>query len=123
MGIVNLDGRAAVTSDPEGKDLPWKPKPVRDLAAGPGPIQETPTVLVLCETSDAAEQEAIEAALTPVGTKYRDEAKAKGEDPEMSFMMAKASSGIPTGLRQCSQTSTQDASHRHSFERCFLCRS
>jgi len=97
--IINFDGRAAVTSDPEGKDLPWKPKPVRDLSAGPGPIQQIPTVLVLCETSDAAEQESIEAALTPVGTKYRDEAKAKGEDPEINFMVAKASSDLSGKIR------------------------
>merc|ERR1712060_62393 len=108
--IINLDGRAAVTSDPEGKDLPWTPKPVRDLAAGPGPIQETPTVLVLCETSDAVEQEAIEAALTPVGTKYRDDAKAKGEDPEMSFMVAKASSDLSGKIRDLTALESLPAS-------------
>jgi len=115
--IINLDGRAAVTSDPEGKDLPWKPKPVRDLAAGPGPIQEIPTVLVLCETSDAAEQEAIEAALTPVGTKYRDEAKAKGEDPEMNFMVAKASSGLSGKIRGLTALeSLPPAAHEHPMK-------
>merc|ERR1712151_499821 len=54
--------------------------------------------------------EAIEAALTPVGTKYRDDAKAKGEDPEMSFMVAKASSDLSGKIRDLTALESLPAS-------------
>merc|ERR1712232_501503 len=45
--IITKDGRAAVSSDPTGSEFPWYPKPVKDLSAGPGPLNESAVVVAL----------------------------------------------------------------------------
>merc|ERR1712232_1034749 len=98
--IITKDGRAAVTGDPTGAEFPWYPKPVKNLKAGPGNINEVPTVIAFCETSDTATKKAIEEAMTPIATKYIEEAKAKGEeDPELAFLMATESGGVGDRVR------------------------
>lgn len=88
FNIITKEGKGAVSSDPEGLELPWHPKPVSNLKGGPGAINEVPQVIVFCETSDAAEQKAIEAALEPIAKTFLAKAKETGEDPELGFMMA-----------------------------------
>jgi len=66
FSMINEDGRAASSGDPEGKELPWIPKAVKDLAQGPGAINEVPTVMVFCESSSKEEQTALADALTPL---------------------------------------------------------
>jgi len=63
---ITTNGRAAVSNDPEGLEFPWYPKPVANLNSGPGLIQEVPTVISFCESSDAAAQKAIEEQMTPI---------------------------------------------------------
>jgi len=99
LNLVTTEGRAAITADPQGLDMPWFPKPVGDLKQGPGDINEVPTLLLLCETSDATDQKALEAALTPFAVRYRDKAKAAGEDPEINFIMATEGSGLAPRIR------------------------
>merc|ERR1712216_147840 len=92
--VITKDGRAAVSSDTTGTDFPWYPKPVKNLKNGPGNINEVPTVIAFCESSDDAVKKSIEEAMTPVAKKYLEEAKAKGEeDPELAFVMASESGG------------------------------
>jgi nucleoredoxin len=98
---ITKDGRAAVSSDPEGAEFPWYPKPVQDLAGGPGLLNSAAVVVALCEAADAAAQQSAEEAMAPLARRYLDKAKAAGEeDPEVSFMIAKAAGGITAQLRK-----------------------
>jgi nucleoredoxin len=97
---ITKEGRAAVCADPEGKEFPWYPKPVQDLSNGPGSLNEAAVVVALCEAADEAAKKAVEAAMTPLAQTYIDKAKAAGEeDPEVCFMIAKATGGITKQLR------------------------
>merc|ERR1712070_65629 len=99
--IVDKNGRAAISGDPEGKEFPWYPKPVGNLKTGPGSIEEVPTVIALCETSDAATQAAVEEVMTPLAKRYLDAQKAEGEeDPKLAFMMSTEAGGIGERLRE-----------------------
>lgn len=98
---ITKEGRAAVSGDPEGAEFPWYPKPVADLAGGPGNLNEAPVVVALCEAAEPAVQQAAEAAMTPIAEKYLQQAKAAGEEePKVSFMIAKAPGDIPAQLRK-----------------------
>ncbi len=97
FSIITTEGRGAVSADPTGDRLPWVPEPVRDLAAGPGSINETPSLVVFCEQCSAAEKDAVWSALTPVAQRYVD---AAGEDaPEYGFIIAKTSDGMTARFR------------------------
>jgi len=89
LNVVTTDGRAAVCNDPAGTLMPWFPKPVQDLAEGPGSLQEVPTLLVFCESAGPEEARALEEALEPLAAAYVARARAAGEDgAEVSFMLA-----------------------------------
>jgi len=111
--IITKEGREAVSADPEGNDFPWYPKPVKDLSAGPGLLNEAPCVVALCEEADAAAKQAAEAAMESLATTYIDKAKAAGEeDPKISFMIAKEAGDIAGQLRKMmGLPSTQLAMH------------
>jgi len=96
---ITKDGRAAVSSDPKGDDFPWYPKPVSDLALGPGRINDAPMVLMMCEAAAPGAKAAAEAAAEPVAKRYLAKAKAAGEEPEIDFAIAKASNGITAQIR------------------------
>lgn len=98
--VITKEGCDAISSDPTGVEFPWYPKPVSDLKGGPGSLNEVPTIIAFCETSDAATQKAIEEAMAPLGKKYKDEAKAKGEEEaELHFVIATANEGLSGRLR------------------------
>jgi len=99
LNLVTADGRGAVCSDPTGAELPWHPKPIKDLAAGPGDINEVPTLLVFCEASDAAEAKAFGHALEPLAARYMEEAKKVEEDAEFCFMLATAGAELAPRVR------------------------
>lgn len=72
-----------------------------NLRAGPGTINEVPTIVALCETSDAATQKVIEEAMTPIAKRYLDAQKAQGEeDPKLAFMISTETGGIGEQLRK-----------------------
>jgi len=100
LKVVNADGRSAVSSDPEGAELPWYPKPVKDLKDGPGDINEVPTLLVLCETSEQEEQKRLQQDLEPLAKKYIEKQKAMDEDLEVAFMIGTAAEGVATRIRE-----------------------
>jgi len=98
--VITKDGRTAVTGDPTGAEFPWYPKPVANLKNGPGQLNEVPTLMVFCETSDDGTKKAIEETLTPIAKEYLDKAKAGGdEDPEVSVMIATDSDGLSPKIR------------------------
>jgi nucleoredoxin len=96
---INGNGRSAVDADPEGAEFPWSPKPVNDLSAGPGDINDLPSVCVLMEKVPAAQQEKLTAALNKSAEKSWSESKAKGEDPSMAFFTGTKGGGISDRLR------------------------
>jgi nucleoredoxin len=99
--VITTEGRAAVSSDPEGAKFPWYPPAVSNAKNGPGGINEIATVVALCETSAAEEQAAIEEAMTGVAKQYIEKQKAAGEDdPEFSFLIATEAAGISPQLRK-----------------------
>jgi nucleoredoxin len=100
LNVVNTDGRSAVTSDPEGAELPWHPKPVKDLKDGPGDINEVPTLLVLCETSEQEEQKRLQQELEPLASKYIETQKATDDDLEVAFAIGTAAEGVATRVRE-----------------------
>lgn len=99
LNVINKEGRAAVSSDPEGKELPWFPKPVGNLKGGPGNINEIPLVIAFCEGSSAEEQKGIEAVLTPFGEECMKKAKETDDDPELEFTMATEGDGLVNQLK------------------------
>jgi len=113
FSIINKDGREASSSDPTGKELPWLPKPVRDLSGGPAFINEVTTVMIMCESSSKDEQKALETLLTPLAKSYVDKAKAAGEDdPEIGFMLSTDAEGLSGRIR--SMTNLADPSTKEN---------
>lgn len=100
FSVISKEGRDAIMSDPKGKEFPWHPKPVTDLKNGPGSINEVPTLIAFCETSDAATQKGIYAAMEGPAKQYLAEAKTAGEeDPKVVFTMATTSEDLSTRIR------------------------
>eukprot|EP00439_Symbiodinium_sp_Y106_P049327 s1515_g6.t1 len=110
LEVVTLKGRGAVSEDPEGHSLPWYPKPVQNLAAGPGDIEDVPTVVVFCESSGKSEQQEVEDALTAVSSKFIERQKAAKElAPEVAFMIATKDSELTGHLRSLLSLTNGDA--------------
>jgi nucleoredoxin len=99
LNVVTDDGRAAVSGDPEGNELPWHPKPVRNFKNGPGDINETPTLVVMCEEASKDDQAAIQQALEPIAARYIEEAKRSGDDSELCFIMGTESGELVDKVR------------------------
>ncbi|CAK0878798.1 unnamed protein product [Prorocentrum cordatum] len=99
LNVVTTDGRGAVAADPTGAEMPWYPKPVKQLKDGPGDINEVPTLLIFCESSDAAGVDALTQALEPLAAKYIEQAKATGQDPDFCFMLAAEGADLAPRVR------------------------
>lgn len=100
LNLITTEGREAVRADPRGEQMPWHPGPVRDLADGPGPINEVPSVIALCETSSAAQQDLLESALAPLGQQFLHQQQTAGElEPELCFFIAKTPGGLAGRIR------------------------
>lgn len=117
--VITKDGRAALSGDPTGVEFPWHPKPVSNLKAGPGSVNEVATVIAFCESSDAAAQAAVEAAMMPLAKKLKAEAKTKNEEePEFHFLMVTESTGLATKIRgMMSLPSLPPSKHEHPLEK------
>jgi nucleoredoxin len=98
---ITKEGRGVVSSDPEGADFPWYPKPVVDLKSGPGSLNEVPTVIAFCEGCDAVKQASTAEAMTPLAQQYIEKQKSAGEeDPAVAFMIATEAEGIAQRIRE-----------------------
>merc|ERR1712217_869000 len=72
-----------------------------NLAAGPGGVNETPTSVAFCETSDAKTKKIVEDALQPLAEKYIADAKTQGdEDPQLAFVIATEGGGLSDKFRE-----------------------
>lgn len=91
---LNANGRAKVGAGVERVLAEgWEPPAVGDMAEGPEAagtdINQTPSVVVMCEGAEASAQAAIVEALTPLARKYIQEARTTGEDVKCIFLIAK----------------------------------
>jgi len=116
--VITKDGRAEVSADPKGAEFPWHPKPVADLAKGPGGINETATVVALCDAAGEASQQAAEKAMEPLARKYLEEAKSAGEEhPRVAFMIARPGADLASRLRKMfSLPTVPPRKHEHESE-------
>merc|ERR1711943_48878 len=99
LKTITTDGRGAISADPEGLEMPWHPKPVSNLKQGPGGINEVPTLLLFCETSEDTAKKALESMLTPVAEKFQKAAEAASSDPEFAFTIVTDAGGLAERIR------------------------
>jgi len=107
LKTITTDGRGALATDPTGLEMPWYPKPVNNLKAGPGNINEEVTLLLFCESSNDAEKKALEALLTPIAETIQKKAEASGDDAEFGFLMATESEDLAKRIRSMVKLETQ----------------
>mmetsp|Transcript_19251 Transcript_19251/g.54378 ORF Transcript_19251/g.54378 Transcript_19251/m.54378 type:complete len:269 (+) Transcript_19251:100-906(+) len=88
---ITTEAREALPRDREGRDFPWRPPAVRDLALGAGRINEVPALVCLSEAAGAAEQHQLLEDLTEVAGAWQ---PTKGD--EYAFFVA---SGGPLTAR------------------------
>lgn len=99
--VISKDGCGAISSDPTGANFPWYPKPVFNLKAGPGTIQEVPTVIAFCDACDSEDSQKIEDAMTPLAAQFLADAKAAGEEnAQVGFAIITSNEGIGPQLRK-----------------------
>lgn len=97
--VINKNARGAVGNDPSGEGFPWAPPLVVDMAMPEG-IDEAVSVCVFMEAVPPAQQMQIASEMDTVAKKYKDEAKATGDDPKYLFFSAKNSDGPVPQIRQ-----------------------
>jgi nucleoredoxin len=112
---ITTNGRGAIMGSLE--DFPWYPKPIANVAEGVDGLNETASIVLLCDGSDKGAQDAAYAALEPIALESRAAAKASGEDPEFCFFIATSSEG-PVGQirRLCGLPSVGPTPHEHPLE-------
>jgi len=92
---ITTKARANVSTDPEGADFPWWPKPLSDMVAeGPGDINDTLTLCVMMEGCTPAVVDAAKTVLEPIA------AAAKEKKEELSFLYAAAVGGPTEQIRK-----------------------
>ncbi|XP_071849006.1 nucleoredoxin-like [Apostichopus japonicus] len=100
--VITSQGRAAVTSDKEGKDFPWKPKPVELLTEmNVKTVNSEPCLVFFAELNEGEEDAnalAAAAVMQPVAEAVWEAAKAKKEDPPLRFMVG-GDSEVSDGLK------------------------
>jgi len=101
---INGNARGKVSSDPEGKEFPWYPKPVTDLNDGPEGINETTSLCLMLEGVDAATQQAALAALEPIAAK----SKKDGADT-LFFYATGGATPVPEQIRKLTKVGTPTA--------------
>merc|ERR1712176_1662227 len=95
---ITTNGRGAIMGDLA--DFPWHPKPVVNLAEDQEGINETPSVVLLCDASTKQAQDEAYAALEPIAVEVRQAAKASSADPEFSFFIATSGEGPVAQIRE-----------------------
>jgi nucleoredoxin len=92
---IKDNARGKITSDPEGKEFPYFPKPLNDMVSeGPGDINETPTLCAMMEGCSKAVVEAALKALEPIAK------AAVDKEEEMAFLFARKEGGPTKQIRE-----------------------
>lgn len=74
--VINSSGRSAVSSDPEGVDFPWYPKPLNSVENASDKINDESCLIYI----DSNIGENTISALNKVATTYWDQWKAEGKE-------------------------------------------
>jgi len=91
---INAEARGAVSSDlEEGKNFPWAPKPVEEVEALGGSLNESTALLVFAEGATAESVKETTAELEQHAKKAMAEAEANEEDVSMVFGVATSKEG------------------------------
>jgi len=105
--LVLLDkDRSTITTSGRGAvmgalaEFPWHPEPIANLAKEMDGLNETPSVVLLCDGSEKSAQEAAYKALEPIAEEVRKRSKESGEDPELSFFIATSGEGPIARIRE-----------------------
>jgi len=98
--VINSEGRAAVSGDPEGKEFPWYPKAVNDLSNGGGAINDLPSLCLMMEKLSAEKQAEATIALEAIANPLYEKAKASGKDADMAFFTCTEAGGLCDRLRE-----------------------
>ena len=98
--VINSSARGAASTDTDGAEFPWHPKPVNDINDEQDGLNEETCVIVL--TGGASDQEATDrlADLNAVGSKYYENAKSTGTDAPFRFFYSKTDGGLVDRIRQ-----------------------
>merc|ERR1711939_146434 len=78
----------AASADPEGAEFPWRSKPVNSLESVADGLNDSATLIVLCEKASSDEKAEIAAALAEPAREIMAAARSAGEDPELVFATA-----------------------------------
>eukprot|EP00670_Eutreptiella_braarudii_P005644 CAMPEP_0174280818 /NCGR_PEP_ID=MMETSP0809-20121228/1127_1 /TAXON_ID=73025 ORGANISM="Eutreptiella gymnastica-like, Strain CCMP1594" /NCGR_SAMPLE_ID=MMETSP0809 /ASSEMBLY_ACC=CAM_ASM_000658 /LENGTH=415 /DNA_ID=CAMNT_0015373957 /DNA_START=38 /DNA_END=1285 /DNA_ORIENTATION=+ len=97
--IITTNGRGIPEMDPEGKQFPWYPKPVKNLAYDTDGINDTPSFVVLMDGADKETQDAVQAAVEPIAKEYQQKAKASGEDEFLFFTAGAEAADVASRIR------------------------
>ena len=98
--VITTKARAAAGADPEGKDFPWAPKPVASLETAAEELNETPTVIVLCEEASAEDKKAAAEALAGPAKEALAAAAAAEMDPVLMFATGEEKSSVAEQVRK-----------------------
>merc|ERR1711939_636610 len=98
--VITTKARAAAGADPEGKDFPWAPKPVASLETAAEELNETPTVIVLCEEASAEDKKAAAEALAGPAKEALAAAAAAETDPVLMFATGEEKSRVAEQVRK-----------------------
>jgi len=90
--VVNANGRSLVP-DAKAADFPFTPPAIGNMES-PDLINEMPSMCLMLEHCDAATQERILAAVTPMA-----EAEAAKDEPEIVFYVAKSEGSVSSQIR------------------------
>jgi nucleoredoxin len=96
--VLTTSGRAAVFRDLA--EVPWAPRPVRDLEEDAGALSDHRALVVLCDGCTPEAQERCRAQLEPLAVELNAQAKAAKADPECLVFLATQSAGPAQQIRQ-----------------------
>ena len=125
--IINGNARGAVSSDPEGKDFPWAPKPVSALDSPDG-INETPSMVCLYDCyplffdnflfsqilftdqcSDEVTKTHLRESFFAFAAAVFANAKANQAEPEVLFFLEETASDVGSRIRALTGLQTAES--------------
>jgi nucleoredoxin len=115
--IITTNGRGIPTTDPEGKEFPWHPKALKDLANGPDNLQEALSLVVFADGANEATRDTLKATLQPIASEHRDKAKATGEDGLQFFYGDQHAGDVLDALRRLAGRPAPPKKHPHPLEK------
>jgi len=98
--VITTKGRAAAAADFEGHDFPWPKKPVSSLEEASGELNETPSLIILCEQCSVSEKTAIAEALTAPAQEALIAGAADGAEQHLVFATANEQGSIADQVRK-----------------------